>query len=274
MRPGLRGDRIVLFESSLAEEHSDLVRRSGGVPVCVPAVVERRRRSGHELAALLDVVSTEPAVFVFSSAIGVRALFDEARGLDRGPELLEAIQRGGSVCRGPRAAAALYREGLFASLKARAPYSTGDLVEALGTLAIEGLPVVLVHHGERNLRLVKAMAARETVLLELLFDEWQLPADPAPLTRAALRLAEGDFAAAAFTTQVQARNLLTVASRIGRRDEVIAALRSKVVVAAVGPSCARVMDSLGVPPHVVPLAPRRGAMLEALVDRLASRRAA
>jgi len=274
MRHGLRGDRIVLFESSLAEEHSDLVRRHGGVPVCVPAVVERRRRSGDELAALLDVVSTEPAVFVFSTAAGVRALFDEARGLHRGPELLEAIQRGGSVCRGPRAAAALYREGLFPSLRARAPYSTGDLIETLGMLSLEALPVVLVHNGERNTRLARAMVERGTVLLELIFDEWDLPADPAPLTRAALRLADGEFAAAAFTTQVQARNLLTVASRIGRREDVIAALRSRVVVAAVGPSCARVMDSLGVPPHVVPDAPKRGAMLEALVDRLALRRAA
>lgn len=274
MRHGLHGEQIVLFESSLAEEHSELVRRSGGIPVCVPAVVERRRPAGHELAALLDVLSTEPAVFVFSTAAGVRALFEDARALGRGPELLEDLQRGGSVCRGPRAAAALYREGLIASLAAGVPYSTGDLIAALGTLALDGLPVVLVHHGERNIRLVKALASRGAVLLELLYDEWDLPADPAPLTRAALRLAGGDFAGAAFTTQVQARNLLTVASRIGRRAEVISALRSQVVVAAVGPSCARVLDSLGVPPHVVPEAHRRGAMLEALVDCLAARRAA
>jgi uroporphyrinogen-III synthase len=264
----------VVFESSLAEEHSELVRRSGGVPVCVPAVVERHRRTGDELGALLDVLSTEPGVFVFSSAASVRDLFEDARGLGRGPELIEAIQRGGSVCRGPRAAAALYGEGLVASLRARAPCSTRELIEALGTLALDALPVVVVHHGERNVRLAEALAARGAVLLELLYGEWDLPADPAPLTRAALRLTGGDFAGAAFTTQAQARNLLTVASRIGRRAEVIAALRSQVVVAAVGPSCARVLDSLGVPPHVVPEAHRRGPMLEALVDRLASRRAA
>ena len=274
MRTGLAGKRIALFDSRLAQDHTDLVRRSGGIPVCIPAVVQRRRRAGHELSALLDVLATEPAVFVFPTGVGVRALFDEARALGRGPELLEAIQRGGSVCRGPRAVGALLREGLHASLCASEPHACDDLIAALGTLAIEGLPVVVVHHGERNEKLVRALGARRTVLLELLFDEWDMPSDPALLTSAALRLVDGDFAAAAFTTQAQARNLLTVATRIGRRDEVIDALRSRVVVAAVGPGCARTLDRLGVPAHVVPGAPRRSAMLEALVDRLATRRAA
>lgn len=274
MRRALAGKRIALFESRLAEEHATLVRRSGGIAVCIPAVVERRRGAGYELSALLEVLNSEPAVFVFPTGMGVRTLFEEARTLGRGPDLLEAIQRGGSVCRGPRAVAALLREGLHASLTAPAPHTTTELLEALGTLDLAGLPVVVVHHGERNSRLVSALAARRTVLLELLFDEWDLPSNPELLTRAALRLVEGEFAAAAFTTQAQARNLLTVAGRIGRREQVIAALRSRVMVAAVGKSCARVLDRLGVPPHVVPEAPRRSAMLEALVDRLAQRRAA
>jgi len=184
------------------------------------------------------------------------------------------MQRGGSICRGPKVVAALHREGLGATVKANSPYTTVDLVEALSALELTGHPVVLVHYGERNLPLVEALTAQGAVLLELLVYEWALPEDPGPLARAAEALIRGDLAAAAFTSQVQARHLMSVASRIGRRNQLVGALRSRVVVAAVGPTCARVLEELGIPPQVVPDPPKMGSMLEALVDRLAARSAA
>lgn len=269
MRPRLEGQRIVLFESRLAEEISGLVRRSGGVPVCVPAVVERRRPSAREVATLLaELTLEESPVLVFSTGVGARALFDEARALGWHPELLDALSRGCAVCRGPKSVAALHREGVVSFLKARSPYTTAELIDVLGALEVEGRMVALVHYGERNEALVEALTARGAVLRELLLYEWKLPEDPAPLVRAAEELMQGAFAAAAFTTQVQARHLLAVAGRTGRRDELVAALRGRVVVAAVGPTCARVLAELGVPAEVVPEAPKMAAMLDALVARL------
>lgn len=276
MRASLDGRCIVLFESRLRDELAELVRRGGGVPVCVPAVVERQRASGHEVGALLDMLATGDTapVFVLSTGVGARALFDEARALGRAEELVEAIRRGGSICRGPKAVAALHREGLAATLKARSPFTTVQLIEELASLDLTGHPVVLVHYGERNEPLVEALVAQRAVLLELLVYEWSLPEDTAPLVQATESLIRGDFDAAAFTTQVQARHLMSIASRIGRRNQLVAALRSRVIVAAVGPTCARVLDELGVPPHVVPDPPKMGNMLEALAGRLAARSAA
>ncbi|HVP60227.1 MAG TPA: uroporphyrinogen-III synthase [Myxococcaceae bacterium] len=275
MRQRMSGERVVHFESRLGQELSELVRRSGGIPVRVPAVVERRRPAGGEVGALLDLLGAEgPAAFVFSTGVGVQALFDEARALGRAPELRDLVQRGGTVCRGPKAVAALYREGVGSSLRARSPYTTDDLLEALGTVELRGLTMVLVHYGERNEPLVEALTARGAVLLELLLYGWELPEDPTPLAYAAEALIQGEFAAAAFTTQIQARHLMHVATWIGRNDELVQALRSRVVVAAIGPTCARVLDELGVPPHVVPDPPKMGAMLDALVGRLTYRSAA
>ena len=276
MRASLDGRCILLLESRLKDELAELVRRGGGVPVCVPAVVERPRACGHEVAALLDMITsgeTAP-VFVFSTGVGARALFDEARSLGRAAELVEAIRRGGSICRGPKAVAALHREGLAATVKARSPFTTVELIEALASLELAGHPVVLVNYGERNEPLVEALTSQGAVLLELLVYEWAMPEDAAPLARAADSLIRGDFDAAAFTSQIQARHLMSIASRIGRRNQLVAALRSQVVVAAVGPTCARVLDELGVTPHVVPDPPKMGSMLEALAGRLAQRSAA
>lgn len=276
MKERLAGQRIVLFESRMEQELSELVRRSGGVPVCAPAVVERRRGAGEELGALLDALATleAPAAFVFSTGVGARALFDEARALGRAPELLEAVRRGGAICRGPKAVAALYREGVGATLKAASPYTTAEMVDALGTLALHRKVLVLVHYGERNEALVAALVARGPVLAELLVYGWELPEDTAPLAGIVEALIRGELEAAAFTTQIQARHLLQIAERIGRREALVEALRSRVVVAAVGPTCARVLEELGIPAHVVPASPKMGPMVDALVERLALRSAA
>jgi len=272
MRPRLDGQRIALFESRLAEEISGLVRRSGGVPVCIPALVERRRPSAPEVATLLAELTVHHSpVVVFSTGVGARALFDEARALGWDPELLDALSRGCAVCRGPKAVAALHREGVVSFLKARSPYTTAELIEVIAALDIQERMVLLVHYGERNEALVEALAARGALLRELLLYRWELPEDPAPLARAVEELVQGVFAAAAFTTQIQARNLMAVAARSGLRDALVAALRSRVVVAAVGPTCARVLGQLGVPAEVVPEVPKMAAMLDALVARLSAR---
>jgi len=268
MKQRLSGQRIVLFESRLAEEISELVRRSGGVPVCVPAVRERRRPAGTEVAALLDQLRDEASpLFVFSTGVGTAALFDEARALGRGEELRAAILRGVAVCRGPKPVAALHRERVAASLKARAPHTTAEFIEAVSTLDVRERMAILVHYGERNEALVAALLGLGARLHELMLYRWELPEDTGPLCRAALELAQGAFAAAAFTTQIQARHLVQVAGE--NRQEMLSALRSRVVVAAVGPTCARVLTELGAPPTVVPETPKMSAMLNALVARLA-----
>ena len=270
----LRGERIALFESRLAEEISELVRRRGGVPVCVPAVRERRRPAGRELAALLDELKAEASpLFLFSTGVATAALFEEARGLGRHRELRDAILRGLPVCRGPKPVAALHKEGIAAARRASPPYTTEEFIAALADVALDDRMVVLLHHGERNEPLVGALVSRGARVRELLLYQWELPEDTAPLVRLIEELEMGSFAAAAFTTQIQARNLIAVAAETGHRETLLAALRSRVLIAAVGPTCARVLTELGVPPQVVPENPKMGAMLAALVDRLAEGKA-
>ena len=273
MQQNPNGQRIALFEARLAEEICELVRRNGGVPVCVPAVRERRRPAGREVAALLDDVDAEGSpVFVFSTGVGVSALFDEARCLGRGTELRDAIVRGLAVCRGPKPVAALHKEGIAAARKASAPYTTEQLIAALAEVDVSGRMVALVHYGEKNETLVEALVSRGACLRDVMLYEWELPEDTAPLVHVIGELEAGAFAAAAFTTQIQARNLMTVAGDIGRKEGLVAALRSRVLVAAVGPTCARVLAELGVPPRVVHETPKMGAMLTALFARLAEGR--
>ena len=266
----LNGQRIALFESRLANEISEMVRRSGGVPVCAPAVRERRRPAGEDVSALLDEAPRERApVFVFSTGVGTTALFDEARALGRLPDLRSAIDRGMTVCRGPKPVAALHREGIVAKVKARAPYTTAELVAALSQVDLSGRLVVLVHYGERNGELVEALSARGARLREMMLYQWELPEDTSPLVRIVEELLQGGFAAAAFTSQIQARHLFEIADRMGCKERLGTALRSGMVIAAVGPTCAHALEELGLTPQVVPENPKMGPMLAELCDRLA-----
>lgn len=62
-----------------------------------------------------DNEGTDVAYPSFHPGVGTTALFDEARALGRLHELREAISRGLSICRGPKAVAALHKEGIAAS---------------------------------------------------------------------------------------------------------------------------------------------------------------
>ena len=270
MQQRLNGQRIALFESRLAREISDLVRRSGGVPVCVPAVRERRRPATLEVSSLLVELEGEARpVFVLSTGVGTAALFDEARALGRGAELRDAVGRGVTICRGPKPVSALHREGITASLRARSPFTTAEFIEAVAEVDVRDRLTVLVHYGEMNAPLADALRERGARLRELMLYEWELPEDTTPLQHVIEELADGQFAAAAFTTQIQGRNLLAVAEGMGRKSRLLSALRERVVIAAVGPTCARVLSELGMPAQVVPETPKMAAMLNALVDRLA-----
>lgn len=269
MKQGLGGRRIALLESRLGDALAALVRKNGGEPVCVPAVREVRRPAGPEVGRLLDAVAGEAApIFVFSTGVGVAALFEEARTLSREPELRAALGRGLSVCRGPKPVAALARERLAPSATVESPYTTAEIASALAPLDLRAKLVVLLHYGERNLPLVELLRSREARLHELLLYEWALPEDLGPLRALVDDLAAGRFAAAAFTSQIQIRHLVQVAEQAGRREALLDALRTRVLVAAVGPTCARALEELGVPPQVVPENPKMGAMLAALADAL------
>lgn len=268
----LRGVRVALLEARLSEELAALFRRHGAEPHCCPAVREERRDCGAEVAALLDDLGREPSpVFVFSTGVGVDALFAEARRLGREAELAQAVRGSLAVCRGPKPVAALRRLGLSAGLNARSPFTTEDLLEALGAVQLADRRLLLLHYGERNLPLVAALEARGARLRELILYEWRLPEDLAPLRSLVAELAERRFEAVAFTSQIQARHLFQVAAEMGRAEALREALRADTLVAAVGPTCSRALEELGAPPHVVPETPKMGSMLLALAERFAGR---
>jgi uroporphyrinogen-III synthase len=266
----LSGSRVALLEARMSSELASLVRKHGGEPVCAPAVREEPVGGRDEVSAMLDALHDESEpVFVLSTGVGVNALFREADALGRRDELRSLLERSTTVCRGPKPTAALKKEGLTPKIRAEEPFTTADLLAAL-----EGVPAVgrwvVLHYGERNDALLERLSARGIAPIELLLYVWQLPEDTRPLEALVGEIIAGGIRAVVFTSKVQVRHLFQIAAE--RQGALKEAMNARTIVAAVGPTCASELESMGVVPKVVPEHPKMGPMMLALVEYVNAQR--
>jgi uroporphyrinogen-III synthase len=180
--------------------------------------------------------------------------------------LVESLRAGTIVCRGPKPAAVLKRYGVTANLSAASPYTSGELLVAMADMPLADTEITVVHYGERNGALAAELRLRCAQLHELCLYEWRLPDDIGPLQDMAHAIVNGDLDAVIFTSQVQWKHLLRVASDVNLETPLKRALNAAVIVAAVGPICSAALRAEGVQAHVVPGIPKMGALVAAVAD--------
>jgi uroporphyrinogen-III synthase len=265
----LGGATVALLEARMESELASLVRRHGGAPLCVPALREVERDCSAESALAVDAAGRDGAVVVLATGVGLARWMAVAAAQGRDAELRAALSRATVVCRGPKPVAVLKREGLAATLRAEPPHTTTELLRVLEGVEVRGHDVAMVHDGSTGSPVPPALRTRGAAVVEVRPYEWALPADVAPLQELVRSIVAGRVRAIAVTTQVQARHLFDVASALGLREPLAAALRDRVIVAAVGPTCARTLTDLGAPPHVMPENAKMGPLVASLAKHLA-----
>jgi uroporphyrinogen-III synthase len=271
----LAGVRVALLQGRHGDELAGLVRRHGGEPHAACAVQEAALPSGDQVAALIDRLAIGSVdVVVFTTGAAADSLFEEARQLDRLGELTTSLQRAVTVCRGPKPAMALRRQGIPVTVAAGKPYTSETLLADMADMDLRGRGTAVLHYGERNDQLAAGIRALGADLEELCLYEWLLPTDREPLRRLVRKIISGQVDAIAFTAQVQVRHLYAVAEELGAGTELTAALNEKLVVASVAPTCAAALQARGVEPHVIPELSRMGPLIVALGDYVARARRA
>jgi uroporphyrinogen-III synthase len=93
-----------------------------------------------------------------------------------------------------------------------------------------------------------------------------LPDDVEPLVRLVDKVLAGEVDALLVTSQIQYRHLCEVAAYVDREQRLNVALRTDVVVGAIGPICADVIRRSGVVPDVMPESPNLPSLVRALGD--------
>lgn len=260
---------VALLEARMSSELARLVEKHGGRPLCVPAVREAPQLSMEAVNALIDdLVRGRQQLVVFMTGVAVSLLFEWAEQCGRRAELVAALRRVTTLCRGPKPTAALRGFGAPPTLTASSPYTTAELLDALSGVDLVGRRVLLFHYGERSETLAETLLARRAELDEFWLYRWLLPEDTSGLEGLTTRIVRGQVDALAITCQVQFRHLQNVAERLGLGQALVRALNDRVVVGAVGPTCQSILQAHGVTPQVVPEHPKMGPLVIALMRYL------
>jgi uroporphyrinogen-III synthase len=261
------GIRVAVLEARRSTELAELVRRLGGEPCAVPAVREVAHLE--RVPAFLDALQARRVeIAIFLTGVGVARLLEEARRLGRIDATLSALCTMTTVCRGPKPSAVLRQHGVPVTIRAAPPHTTTEVLDALAAVSLAGRATALLHYGERSERLADALRARGALVEEVCLYDWQLPEETDSLAALGREIVRGDIQAVMFTSQIQCRHLFAVAARAGFAEALADALKSRVVVAAIGPVCADALQHYGVTPHVLPSQARMGYLVTELAEYL------
>jgi uroporphyrinogen-III synthase len=211
-------------------------------------------------------------VIVLLTGVGTHRLFEEAERAGRLADTRHAVSHAITVCRGPKPTFALKQHGLTPTHVVAEPHTTAELLDALAIIPLAGRHVLTVSAGERMPEPTAFLLSRGASPVEVQLYRWDLtPRDAARLGDAVRELIRGRIDAAAFTTQVQVRHLFDVAARTGNERRLADALRERVLVGAVGPTCADALRAHGIEPDVVPEHPKMGHLVVALARAIERR---
>jgi uroporphyrinogen-III synthase len=253
----------------MSRELSRLVEKFGGSPCCVPALREVAAAPIEVTRTVIDdLVNARHEVVVFMTGVAASLLFEVAEHEGRRQELVQGLRNVTTVARGPKPTAALRGFGVPPTITAREPFTSAELIDALSGLPLEGRPVLLFHYGERSATLAETLRARQVALSECWLYRWLMPDDTRALGALVGSIVAGEVDALVVTCQVQFRHLYEVARQLSLAPALVDALRSGVVVAAMGPTCHATLRVHGVPVHVMPEVPKMGPLIRSLMLHL------
>jgi len=264
----VRQKHIAILESRLGTQLAELVAQRGGIAFHAPALAEQPDLDAGQIAALVRSLETQPAkLAVFQTGVGTRALFTALDSLRLTEEFLSLLHAMTVAVRGPKPTGALRARGVRIDRSAAEPFTTREVLAAIGDLALSGERVLVQRHGAVNVELEAALQARGAAVLDVPTYRWSLPPDTGPLAQLIARLERGELHAVVLTNAEQVRNLFTVAEQLGRAEPLRAAL-NRTLVASIGPVASAALHRAGVKVGLESSPPKLGALLASLDEAL------
>jgi uroporphyrinogen-III synthase len=258
------GLRVLSLESRRAKEVEKLIRTYSGEPFVVPAMREAKLESNQ---AALDFAAKlmrgEIDVVIFLTGVGVRALLDIVETRYDREAFLEALRAAKVVTRGAKPEAVLRELKVRPVATAAEPTTWHELLVAIDHYFGDSLKmqrVALQEYGASNPELLAELTERSASLIKVPVYQWALPHDLQPLRECVQGLAHARVDIIVFTTAVQVIHLMLVAHEMNFVAELMAGLRS-VVVVSVGPTTTAELLHYGITPDFEPSRPKMGFLI-------------
>lgn len=261
--------RVVSLESRNSSELSRLLERHGCLGISAPSMREVALADERDALAFGErLFAGEVDVLVLLTGVGTRALVDALATRWPQPDVLTALAKIALVCRGPKPVAVLKQLGLRARCVAPEPNTWRDVIATIDeNLAIAGKRVFVQEYGRPSPELVSLLEARGARVCSVAVYGWALPEDLAPLERAIDVLCAGDAEVLAVTSGRQIEHLLEVAQRSGKREAVMRALSTQIVVASIGPVASETLRAHGIVPDLEPAHSKMGQLVIAVAQQ-------
>jgi len=275
MNNSMRDTIVAHFESRRREELDNLIRRHGGSPWSAPALSEAPVAIGLAEGKILDrFFAGGFELIVLLTGVATRRLLDEAAAVGKLADAKAALASAVTVARGPKPVFVLRQHDLRPTHVAQEPNTTSELLDTLAAIPVAGRETLILSAGEIFAEPAETLRARGAQPVELQLYRWELTdRDAVRVGQTIDEIVAGRITAALFTSQVQVRHVFDVAARKRQLPELTDALRSRVIVGAVGPTSATALRAYGIEAHVIPEHPKMGHLVLALA-REAERRAA
>ena len=267
----LAGYTVAVTAARRREELGALLARRGARVVYAPAIRIVPLADDADLVAATREVLAQPVdLVVATTGVGFRGWLEAADAWDL--PLVEHLRDARVLARGPKARGAI-RGGGLVDAWSPASESSAEVLEHLLSGAegpLQGRRIAVQLHGDPLPDFVSALRATGAEVLTVPVYRWVLPEDVAPVRRLVATIVAGGVDAVTFTSAPAAASLLTVADELGLRDDVVAALKGRVLAIAVGPVTAGPLDTAGIP-SFQPERARLGALVREVVARLPER---
>ena len=267
----LAGYSVAVTAARRREELGALLDRRGARVLYAPAIRIVPLADDAELVAATRRVLERPVdLVVATTGVGFRGWLEAADAWDL--PLVEHLRPARVLARGPKARGAI-RGGGLVDAWSPASESSAEVLEHLLSGAegpLVGRRIAVQLHGDPLPDLVAGLRRAGAEVLTVPVYRWVPPEDVAPLHRLIAAVAAGSVDAVTFTSAPAAASLLAVAAELGRHDEVVAALRGRVLAVAVGPVTAAPLAEAGIP-SAQPERARLGALAREVVSRLPGR---
>ena len=264
----MKGKTVAVLESRLGPQLAGLIEKRGARAMRAPALAEVPDIDPVHIASLVTGLEARPPrVAIFQTGVGTRALFDAADSAGFARALLDALSKCVVVVRGPKPTGVLRSRGVRIDRSAAEPYTTVQVLEALGDLPLRGERALVQRYGETNVELERALFAKGAEIVEIPTYQWALPEDTRPLEDLIAALEAGAVDAVVFTSASQVHNLFEVARRIGKAASLPGNL-NRTLVASIGPVSSGALSTCSVKIALEASPPKLGALLDALEKAL------
>ncbi|MDR7302889.1 uroporphyrinogen-III synthase [Haloactinomyces albus] len=223
-----------------------------------------------ELAAATTEVLAAPVDFVVvTTGVGFRGWLEAAEENGVGTRLLEQLRPARLLARGAKARGAIRGAGLTVAWNAPSEEST-EVLHQLLEHDLHGTRVVVQVHGNPMVEFRAKLSEAGAEVVPVAVYRWTDPLDLDALDRLIGAVIAGEIDALPFTSAPAAANLLDRADRIGQGTSLREAMRSRVLLACVGPVTAAPIAQEGLP-YSVPERARTASLVRLLAEELPAR---